>query len=305
MQEFNLMKKKNSKNFYSDGLIFNTKYNIDFKQSLEKLYLKHFDINFKDLNFKISNNLFNQPNEENITGQTDISIMTEKIKVKYKLLNNDINFETDKNKNLNLFGVISNSPFFFDIKVNFQNLNTKSIKMIISKVEAFINNDYLLNKNFNGKILLNVKKVNGSKYLDKLEIKIFFKNGKISLNNSKIYLKKLGYLELKNFNIISKKNQIFIETKNLFKIDNLRQFNRVIQLPKKNQKNIENIYFEFERMILDKSFSLKKLIINNEVNKPEFKVFNLSKSLETKNINNIKNWFDLKSLLRELLIETN
>tara|TARA_S200000501_G_scaffold368041_1_gene405310 strand:- start:259 stop:1692 length:1434 start_codon:yes stop_codon:yes gene_type:complete len=297
--------KKNSKNFYSDGLIFNTKYNIDFKQSLEKLYLKHFDINFKDLNFKISNNLFNQPNEENITGQTDISIMTEKIKVKYKLLNNDINFETDKNKNLNLFGVISNSPFFFDIKVNFQNLNTKSIKMIISKVEAFINNDYLLNKNFNGKILLNVKKVNGSKYLDKLEIKIFFKNGKISLNNSKIYLKKLGYLELKNFNIISKKNQIFIETKNLFKIDNLRQFNRVIQLPKKNQKNIENIYFEFERMILDKSFSLKKLIINNEVNKPEFKVFNLSKSLETKNINNIKNWFDLKSLLRELLIETN
>ena len=70
--------------------------------------------------------------------------------------------------------------------MSFRNANFQSVIAIINKLKTYLNNDYLLNKNFNGKLLINFDKINGSKYLDH-EISASFVNGKISLNDSKIH----------------------------------------------------------------------------------------------------------------------
>ena len=63
--------------------------------------------------------------------------------------------------------------------MSFRNTNFKSLIAIISKLKTYLNNDYLLNKNFNGKLLINFEKIHGSKYLDHMEISASFINGKI------------------------------------------------------------------------------------------------------------------------------
>ena len=103
----------------------------------------------------------------------------------------------------------------------------------------------------------------------------------------------------------SKKKQILIETKNTFRLSNLAQFNRVIQLPKNKKKNIETIYFEIDKVLSTENFFIKKLILNKDVDKSKFEKIDISENIQSKNIDNINNWFDLKSLVRELLTGIN
>ncbi len=295
---------RNQKIFTSNGNIFNTNYNLELAQSLENLELKNLILNFKDINLKIKNSLSLMSNEK-ISGLTDIDFFREKVKFKYNILGSKVTFETKKNNNLKLSGIIEQSPFFFDIKISFKNLNFKSVIAFINKLKTYLNDDYLLNKNFNGKLLINFDKIHGSKYLDHMKISVSFTNGKISLDDSIINLEKLGDIHLDYFNIFTKKNQILIETKNTFRVSNLAQFNRVIQLPKKKKKNIETIYFEIDKVLSTENFFLKKLVLNKDVDKSNFEKTDISKNIELKNIENVNNWFDLKSLVRELLTAIN
>ena len=297
-------KKRNQKIFNSNGYIFNTNYSLELVQSLENIKLKNLILNFKDINLKIKNSLSLISNEK-IIGLTDIDFLREKIKFKYDILGSKVTFETKKNSNLKLSGVIDQSPFHFNIKISFSNVNFKSVMSVINKLKNYLNDNYLLNKNFNGKLLINFDKINGSKYLDNMEISASFINGKINLDDSKINLEKLGDIHLGQFNIFRKKNQIFIETKNTFTISNLAQFNRVIQLPKNKKKNIETIYFEIDKVLSTENFFIKKLVLNKNIDKSKFEKMDLSKNIESKNIENVNNWFDLKSLVRELLTEIN
>ena len=105
--------------------------------------------------------------------------------------------------------------------------------------------------------------------------------------------------------LLNKKNQIFVETKNTFRVSNLAQFNRIIQLPKNKKKNIETIYFEIDKALSTENFFIKKLIINKDVDRSKFEKIDISKNIKSKNIENVNNWFDLKSLVRELLTEIN
>ncbi|MDC3185584.1 hypothetical protein OA973_03495, partial [Candidatus Pelagibacter sp.] len=192
-----------------------------------------------------------------------------------------------------------------DIKMSFRNTNFQSVIAVIDKLKTYLNDDYLLNKNFNGKLLIDFDKINGSKYIDNMEILASFINGKITLNNSNINLEKLGDIHLDFFNIQSKKKQILIETKNTFRLSNLAQFNRVIQLPKNKKKNIETIYFEIDKVLSTEKFLIKKLILNKDADQSKFEKIDLSNNVQSKSIDNINNWFDLKFLLRELLTGIN
>ena len=85
----------------------------------------------------------------------------------------------------------------------------------------------------------------------------------------------------------------------------LAQFNRIIQLPKNKKKNIKTIYFEIDKVLSTENFLIKKLILNKDVDKSKFEKIDISNNIQTKNIDNVNNWFDLKSLVRELLTEIN
>ena len=215
---------RNQKIFTSNGYIFNTKYDLELEQNLENLKLKNLILNFKDINLKIKNSLSLMSNEKS-SGLTNIDFLREKVNFKYDILDSKVIFETKKNSNLKLSGIIDQSPFFFDIKMSFRDTNFQSVMAVINKLKTYLNDDYLLNKNFNGKLLINFDKINGSKYLEHMEISALFINRKISLNDSKINLEKLEDANLDYFNILNKKNKIFFNTKYTFIVSNLDQLN--------------------------------------------------------------------------------
>tara|TARA_Y100000741_G_scaffold201204_1_gene153020 strand:- start:1868 stop:3289 length:1422 start_codon:yes stop_codon:yes gene_type:complete len=297
--------KNNKKIFSSDGTIFNTNYNLDLGVSLENVNLIDLILNFQELNLKIKNQVSLKNDYKKVIGQTYIDLFREKIKLKYNIINSNITFETEKNSKIKFSGIIDQSPFYFQIKMFLKNADIQTLLDINSKLENYLNKNYLLNKNFNGKLLINIDKVYGSKYLDGVEISASFLNGKINLNGSKIGLDKLGVIHLNDFNISTKKNKVLFETKNLFEVSNLAQFNRVFQLPKNKKRNIENIYFEINKIVSSETLSINKIVINNEINKPDFKKIDVLKDIQLKSIDNLNNWFDLKYLVRKLLTEIN
>ena len=128
--------------------------------------------------------------------------------------------------------------------------NNNTVKNLLELLDSknYLNNNYLLNKNFNGKLMINIDNIYGSKYLDGIEISFSFFNGKINLNGSKISLDKLGVIHLNDFNILTKKNKVLLETKNLFEVSNLDQFNRVFQLPKNKKRNIQRSFIPCKSM---------------------------------------------------------
>ncbi len=297
--------KKNKKIFSSDGRIFNTNYNLDLGVSLENINLIDLILNFKELNLKIKNQVSLKNDDRKVSGQTYIDLFREKIRFKYNIIDSNIAFESEKNSKIKFTGIVDKSPFYFKIKMFINHANIQTLLDINNKLENYLNNNYLLNKNFNGKLLVNIDKVYGSKYLDDIEISASFLNGKINLNGSKISLNKLGVIHLNNFNILTKKNKVLLETKNLFEVSNLSQFNRVFQLPKSKKKNIENIYFEINKILSSEIFSINKIVINHKINKPDFKKLDISKDIPSKSIEKVNNWFDLKLLVRKLLTATN
>ncbi len=297
--------KKNKKIFSADGSIFNTNYKLDLGISLENVNLIDFILDFQELNLKIKNQLSLKNNYKKTIGQTDIDLFREKIKFKYNVIDSNITFETEKNSKIKFSGIIDKSPFYFKIKMFLKNADIQTLLDINNKLENYLNNNYLLNKNFNGKLMINIDNIYGSKYLDGIEISFSFFNGKINLNGSKISLDKLGVIHLNDFNILTKKNKVLLETKNLFEVSNLDQFNRVFQLPKNKKRNIENIYFEINKTVPSETLSINKIVINNEINKPDFKKIDILKDIQLKSIDNINNWFDLKHLVRKLLTEIN
>ncbi len=296
---------KKLKRFDSKGLIFNTNYNLNYNQSLENLNLKNISLFFKELDLKIKNEFIKNVKNNKFYGQTYISFLREKIKFKYHRNGSNFFFENEKNKNLNFSGTLNTTPFFFNLQMFIKDLDINTMQILFSKLESYVSANFLLNKNFNGDLKLNIQNINDSKYIKSFDIIANFTNGKINLNKSKIHLNKLGYVELKKFNISNKKNKVYINSSNLFKIKNLKEFNRILQLPKKKRIEIENIYFELDKIILEDGFSLNRVIINNQVKRTELKTFDLTNNVEKKNIKSLKNWFELKVTLKEILTEIN
>ena len=265
-----------NKKFESKGEIFNTIYDLKINQNLENLDLVNINLFFKELKLKIKNKLSKKLEENKLNGETEISISRDKIQLKYNLINNKFNFNSEKSRGLNFSGMVNTSPFDFDIQILLDELNINTALSLIPKIETYLNTNFLLNKNFSGNVHLNVGNINGSKYIKKFEIIASFANGRINLNKSKIHLKKLGYVELKNFNIFDKKNKIYIQSGNYLNITNLKEFNRALQIPRNKKKNIENLYFELSKKTLDNNFFIDKIIINHNLNKPELKISELS-----------------------------
>ena len=120
------------------------------------------------------------------------------------------------------------------------------------------------------------------------------------MSNSKLLNKKIGSLNLDYGNIYLEENDIFFKGKFSFEIFDKNKFYRKFLVSKKNQKDLEKVYFG---LIYNLSkFDAKIFFISLNEDKPEMSD-NLDNLIYSFNNNSItvNNWISLRSFINKIL----
>ena len=303
--------KKNSNKIIIEGSIFNTQYNLSFLRNITNKNLTNFQINFKQINGQI-NNEFLKSSEKSVNSEGIVSIifLGSENAINYEISDEFILFSSDEtsinDQRIFLNGKVNISPFYYNIYVDLDRINvTKSIKNF-SKIKNLLQNKILLNKNFNGKIMFNIHFLEGIKLFDHAKINFEILNGKLMLNESTITSKKIGKITFLNSVIQEKDNKKIIKAKLLFDVIDQKKFYQKLQVPKSNRKNLNNIYLEIEKDLDFGNIKINKFIINKKLkSNSKDKTKNLTDLINLNELNNIKNWIELKKFLNQVFSEIN
>ena len=160
--------------------------------------------------------------------------------------------------------------------------------------------EFLLNENFNGRFSIQSDNLNNSGFFNEILINSNYVGDKIELSNSKLLNKKIGSLNLEYGNIYLEDNDIIFKGKFYFKIFDKNKFYRKFLVPKKNQKDLEKVYFGIIYNL--SKFDTKIFFISLKEDKPEMNdnLDNLIYSFNNNSIT-INNWISLRSFVNKIL----
>ena len=131
-------------------------------------------------------------------------------------------------------------------------------------------------------------------------------NGKLMLNNSTMTSEKIGKIIFLDSVIQEKDDKKIFKSKFLFDIIDQKNFYQKLQVSKSNRRKLNNIYLEIEKDLEVDNFKINKFIINKKLkNNLKDKTKDLTNLLNMNEINNVKNWIELKKLLNQIFSEIN
>ena len=230
------------------------------------------------------------------------------INIKYQIVDKVVTIYSKNSKinnsNISFKGKIGVSPFDSNINANVESINViKTIKNL-SQLKNLLDKKILLNRNLNGNILLSIDSLKGIKIFDSAVINLRIINGKLMLNNSVFISDKIGKMFFLDsvLETVDKK-QIF-KSKILFEINNQKKFFQKLQIPKTSRVNLNNIYFEIEKDLYLDEIIINKLLLNKKtVSNSLNKTINLTDLVYLNEINEIKNWIELKKFSAQIFSE--
>ena len=226
----------------SKGKIFNIPFTFDWKYD-ENLNEKITKVRFNPLKLTLLNKSKKGDKDKNL-----------KISFKRSKLNTDYFVEKDsviiKSKSsflgtnkFNYSGKINLDPFDFKIESELQKFDLKKILIDKNLLDEIFSQEFLLNENFNGKLAIKSKNLNNGSFFNEILINSNYVGEKIELSNSKLFNKKIGSLNLDYGNIYLEENDILFKGKFSFEIFDKNKFYRKFLVSKKNQKDLEKVYF--------------------------------------------------------------
>tara|TARA_Y100000590_G_scaffold431498_1_gene546365 strand:+ start:1512 stop:3113 length:1602 start_codon:yes stop_codon:yes gene_type:complete len=301
--------KKNQKKIIVDGSIYNTRYNLTLYRNIYKRNTTNLKISFKKLNTLLKNIINKNPNDDHdYGGSTSVKFTGSEINLNYTISNKLITFTSYKSKlnndNFNFQGKINISPFYYNLKIDVENLNALKVIEDLAKLKNLLDEKILLNKNLNGNILINAKLLKGIKFFDNAIINLTIINGKIILDKSTLISTKIGNVSFTDAIVETINGNKIFKAKILFTINNQRKFYQKLQVPKSSRIKLKNIYFDIEKDINIEGIEIKKMLFNKDKTK-NYKDQNIDlfKFIDVEEINSIKNWIELKKFSKELLSE--
>ena len=297
--------KKNQNVFNATGTMFNTPFNLKWKNDLNIFGNSKFIIKFNEINIAIKNNLRKKILKNNFQheGSQTLNFIGSEVTTNYKFNNKLLSFQSEdskiNSKPVSLYGTINFRPFFFDIHVDLKNADL--FKLFNSKflINDLMNSNIYLHNNFNGKLSINVNKITRNKIFDFAKFNINFKNGKLIFDKTELISKKFGTLQLYDSQLIELDKKNVLKTNAILNIDDQRNFYQRFQISKNLRKPIDKIYLEIEKDLNSEDLKIYKFNIS-------FQDKNYStQNVETylKNINyevNIDNIYDLNKFFKEI-----
>ena len=200
----------------------------------------------------------------------------------------------------NYNGNINLDPFDFKISSEIEKFNFKKFLPNKSLFDEIFSKEFLLNENFNGKIALKSNNLTNSNFFNEIFINSNYVGEKIDLSNSRLINKKIGELYLDFGNIYLEEGDLLFKGKFNFKIFDKKKFYRKFLVSKKNQKNIENIYFGLNLNLTD--FNTKIFFMSLDKDKPKVndELDDLIYNFNNKSIT-VNNWISLRSFVNKII----
>ena len=292
-----------------DGSVYNTKYKLNLSRNIYKKNATNISINLKKLKAKIESIFIEDLGKKNTyNGETSINFLGSEINTKYQVVDQDVTVYSKNSKinnnNISFKGKIGISPFYSNIDASLESINVIKTIENLSKLKNLLDEKILLNRSLNGNIVLSINSLKGIKIFDKAEIRLRIVNGKLILNNSVFISDKIGKMFFVDSVLESIDKKKIFQSKILFEIYNQKKFFQKLQIPKNSRINLNNIYFEIEKdLYLDEiiinKFMLNKKTASNSLNK----TINLTDLVYLDEINEVKNWIELKKFLAQIFSE--
>jgi hypothetical protein len=268
-------------------------FDIEYKSSWKKFYnvpVKTYNaIKFKNPNLKIINN-FTFKDESNYLGNSLVTYLNENIGITYKFEKDRILIKPSsklKKQKIKIFSDIGLNPFYFDMQITLVDKNSKFL------IDYFLN--YLFNadenflENLSGKLTLILDDLD-NEIIDSGKINLLFDEKSIVIINSIFKINDVAIIN-SNFKYYEKEGELIFSSSNVLEIENNVEFARKFQLPFKNTRKINKIFFD-----------LMKNINNNEISISNIHINKINQDQKDNEFYIIKNIQILKSILKKILI---
>tara|TARA_A100001015_G_scaffold115477_1_gene128209 strand:+ start:127 stop:1695 length:1569 start_codon:yes stop_codon:yes gene_type:complete len=293
--------KNNNDVLLSEGEIFNIPFKITWKQDLKKSE-QSTNLKFKKINLNILNS--SRFIDKKSINKLQVYLNKSRYIINYNLSSDKINFDSTNsfigNNKLIYSGNIFLNPFNFSINSSLDSLKIKRLFLNSSILREILSRDFILNENFNGKINLNVKKLENNPFFNNLKMNINFKGQTLEFNNSTFLNDKIANLIVKKGILYEEKNNIIFKSNVDFVINNLDKFYNKFVVPKKNRHDLKKISFEI--LINLSSNDFKILNITNETfkNKEFPGIDELIYEFNSGNFK-ISNWIEFKIFANKII----
>ena len=290
---------KNENSFTSKGKIFNIPFTFDWKYD-ENLNEKITKIKFNPLKLSFLNKSKKNDKIKNLK----INFRRSKLNTNYSFEKDSIFIESNSSflgtNKISYRGKINLDPFDFQIESEIQRFNLKKVLPNKNIIDEIFSQEFLLNENFNGKLSIKSNNLNNGSFFNEILIISNYVGEKIELSNSKLFNKKIGSLNLDYGNVYLEENDILFKGKFSFEIFDKNRFYRKFLVSKKNQKDLEKVYFGLIYNL--SNFDAKIFFISLNDDKPELNE-NLDNLIYGFNNNSItvNNWISLRSFINKIL----
>ncbi len=233
-----------------------------------------------------------------------IDFRRSKLNTNYSLKEKSILLESKNSyigaNKLDYVGKINLEPFDFKINTKIDRFNLKKFlpnKIIFKEV---LSKEFLLNENFNGSLTIKSKNLKNSNFFNEILLTSNYVGEKIELSNSKIFNKKIGSLNLDFGNVFLENNDLLFKGKFSFEIFDKNKFYRKFLVSKKNQREIDKVYFGLNINL--STLDTKIFFVSLDKNKPQLndELDDLIYSFNNKSIT-INNWISLRSFVNKIL----
>ena len=227
--------KKNQNIFLASGRMFNTEFDLKWKNDLNIFGNSESVIKFKEINLGIKNNLQKKiaKGDFKYFGNQVLNFIGSEIKTNYKFDRKLLSFKSEDSKINNipttLYGKINFHPFFFYINVDLKNADLLKLFNPKFLINDLINNNIYIHNNFNGKLKVNIEKLTRVIF-DSAKFNIDFKNGKLIFDKTEFISKKFGTLQLYDSRLIELDKKNVLQTKVVLNIDNQKNFYQRFQI---------------------------------------------------------------------------
>jgi len=280
----NLTKNKSQK-FVSNGEFFNLpakfewEKNTDSKSIILKLNLSKISVSFLN-KIEIKNGKYEYEN--------NLRVLTNEFKTKYNFEENSIKLYSNssfiKNIPLTYNGSINIKPFYFDINFKPKKFDLSYFLKNTNFFNELFLNKILIHENLNG--LINIKSENlvKAKVFEKIDLFINFKEGSLSLDNTSLSSKKIGDIVIEEGNFVENENSIFLLGKILFKVNNLKEFQKYFLIPKNLRKDFKEIEINFSLNTSNDEFKIYNIFFY-DLNKKKIESKNIGEFLTNNTIN--------------------
>ena len=278
-----------------NGSVFNNSIYLNFINDTKSKKL-NFELNLEDIGKKIKTNL--DYLNDTIVGELDLLSGSTNYLTKLEFDDNKIYLYSEKKINQNhlyLAGIKLN-PFYANLNINLNTLDFFDLIESDSLFMQLISSNLINNKNLNYEIKLNSTSLDNHRLLKDLVLNLNFIESKLNFDNSEITFDDNVNITLNNTEFVSNVDNSFFAGELKFEIKNSNNLFKFFQTNKKYRKEIKEIKVSFKINLLNNSYYIEKISIDNMSND---QIQNIIKYYNKNNFNILKR-IEIKKLFNEV-----